>query len=382
MRRRRSTRVKAVTEDADGRATDGTPSPDRRRTFGRETAVSDFAEARARRALADAGLDFAMPLTRANSVTNEVWLSSDYVIRVNRRPNQRLRREAYLGPLLPESVNYPEVVAYGGTLGADWLIVARQPGAVLSRAWPSMTVGERRSAIRQLAQLLRQLHAVRRPPDLPPIDAAPQLLADREFSVTEPLLRAIDFVATMPFVPPDLAEHSARVVRATGSALEPFDTGHLVHGDLTFENILWDGRAITALLDFEWARGGPPDLDLDVLLRFCALPFLHVAADYEAETLARDYAQVPYWLCEDYPELFSHPCQLERSRLYCIAYDIRELLQFPPPAPAERLSPHHPLNRLDRTLRGIGHLDRLAGGLDPELPWDFTAAAGPPLAPR
>jgi hypothetical protein len=172
------------------------------------------------------------------------------------------------------------------------------------------------------------------------------------------------------------------IVADTYGVLEPFDTSHMVHGDLHFENVLWDGRAITALVDFEWARGGPADLDLDVLLRFCAFPYLHVAEDYEAITLSKDYAPVPYWLAEDYPELFDHPNLLERMRLYCIAYDVRELLTFPPPQDGFHLSPHHPVNRLERTAKGISHLDRLADGMDPELPWDFSPVVGPPLARR
>jgi hygromycin-B 7''-O-kinase len=341
---------------------------------------SQWAEARARRALAEAGLDYAMPLTRASSVTNEVWIGAEVVIRVNRRPNQRLRREAFLGPLLPPEVHYPEIVAYGGELGADWLIVRRRPGEVLSRRWPSMSTGERRSATRQFATLLCNLHEVRTPDALPDIDAAPQLLANREYGVVAPLLAALTSLRGLRFVDPVLIGALHEIVEDTHQVLEPFDTSHLVHGDLHFENVLWDGRAITAVLDFEWARGGPADLDLDVLLRFCAFPYLHVAEDYEAQTLSRDYAPVPYWLAEDYPGLFAHPHLLDRMRLYCIAYDVRELLTFPPPAPASQLSPHHPVNRLDRTSRGIGHLDRLADGLDPELPWDFRSVAGPPLA--
>ena len=151
-----------------------------------------WAEARARRALAEAGLDYAMPLTRASSVTNEVWLGAEYVIRVNRRPNQRLRREAYLGPLLPPEVHYPEIIAYGGELGADWLIVRRLPGEVLSRRWPTMSTGERRSATRQFAVLLRNLHAVAAPQDLPEIDAAPQLLAAREYGFFANVNPAVD----------------------------------------------------------------------------------------------------------------------------------------------------------------------------------------------
>lgn len=341
-----------------------------------------WAEARARRALAEAGLDYRMPLRRASSVTNEVWIGPEFVIRVNRRPNQRLRREAYVGPLLPPGVHYPEIIAYGGELGADWLIVRRRPGEVLSRRWPGMSIGERRSATRQLAVLLRTLHAVPNPPDLPEIDAAPQMLAPREYGAVEPLLEALGRLRGMAHVEPRLVDEVEALVRGTHQALEPFDTRYLVHGDLHFENVLWDGRAITALVDFEWTRGGPSDLDLDVLLRFCAYPYLHVAADYERETRARDYAPVPYWLSEDYPELFAHPCQLERMRLYCVAYDVRELLSFPPVAPPAQLSPHHPLHRLERTVRGRSHLDRLAVGLDPELPWDFSPIGPPPLARR
>ena len=103
-----------------------------------------------------------------------------------------------------------------------------------------------------------------------------------------------------------------------------------MHGDLTFENVLWDGHVVTALLDFEWSRQAPADVDLDVFLRFACFPYLHVAEDYEAETRAIDYAEVPFWLAEDYPELFGFPHEFDRLRLYSIAYDVRELLAFPP----------------------------------------------------
>ena len=79
------------------------------------------------------------------------------------------------------------------------------------------------------------------------------------------------------------------MVEESAAALEPFDAPTLVHGDLTFENVLWDppSSRITAILDFEWARRGPADLDLDVLLRCVAYPKLHVAADYEHLTQHR-----------------------------------------------------------------------------------------------
>ncbi|MCX7621123.1 MAG: aminoglycoside phosphotransferase family protein [Acidimicrobiales bacterium] len=321
-----------------------------------------FAMARARRALSEAGLNYQMPLERASSVTNEVWLSPEYVIRVNRQPNQRLRREALIGPALPPSVNYPEVVAYGGQLGADWLIARRQPGNVLSRCWPSMSIEERREAVRQFANILRNLHQVTAPPDLPEI-ATPQLLDGRRFHTTEPLLEALEKAETFQHVDRGFIAEIRRIVEDLAPSIEPFNVPTLIHGDLHFENVLWDNLHITALLDFEYARAGPPDLDLDVFLRFCAYPFLHVAEDYEHLTRAEDYAPIPYWLADDYPELFATPKLFERTQLYSIAYDVRELLQFPPARPPRELSRYHPYNRLELVVRGTSHLHRLAGRL-------------------
>ena len=319
---------------------------------------SPMAMARARHALVQAGLDATVPLEPASSVTNEVWLSPTHVVRVNRRPNQRLRREAILGPSLPGEIGYPMVVAYGGRMGADYLVVKRGPGAPLAHCWPDMSDGARRTAISQLATKLRRLHQTPGPADLPTIDA-PQMLRGDTLSPVMSLLVALDQARALPHVDKGLIDDIERLVYELTSAIEPFTSDYLVHGDLTFENVLWDGREITAILDFEWARTSPPDVDLDVFLRFCCLPQFHVGDEWVARTRPEDYADVPWWLQEDYPELFGAPRQLDRLRLYAVAYDLRDLTMFPPAAPASQLSEHHALNRLRSTLVGRGHLDLL-----------------------
>jgi len=319
-----------------------------------------FALARARQALEEAGLPLDLRLERASSVTNEVWLSDRYVVRVNRHPNQRLRREAAIGPLLPAEVGYPPVEAYGGHLGKDWLIVHRVPGRPLSRCWPGMTRDERRRAVGQIADKLRALHRFDCPDDVPPVDA-PQLLDPHTFRAVDPLLVALDQAASLPYVDPGLLDRVRSLVLDTCSTIEPYDQRTFIHGDVTFENVLWDGHAVTALLDFEFSRTAPADVDLDVLLRFCAFPYLHVAEDYERDTRAIDYAEVPFWLAEDYPDLLGFPHQFERLRLYSIAYDIHDLITVPPTRSMRELSPHHALRRLERTVEGMSHLDQLAG---------------------
>lgn len=325
--------------------------------------ASGLGRARALRALATVGVP-SKGLVRADSVTNDVWLTDDYVVRVNRDASLRLHREAVLSQVLPPVIGYPAVVQHAGEVGSDWLVSVRVPGRPLSRCWPTMTPQVRRRAVKQLADKLRVVHATRCP-RLDGLVDAPQLLdaAPTGRRAVNRLLVAIEQACRLPNVDPGPLRDAAQLVEATAGALEPFDVGTIVHGDLTFENVLWDGDRVTAILDFEFARPGPPDLDLDVLLRFAALPHMHVAADYEAETRAADYADVPWWLAEDYPELFAHPQQFERMRIYSLAWDVREVLEFPPTEPVNRLHRHHPLKRISHVLRGTSYLDRLNGGV-------------------
>jgi hypothetical protein len=324
------------------------------------SAWSGLELARAKHALKAAGLDPSLMLTRMSSVTNEVWLSDQFAIRVNRRPDKRLWREANLGPQLPPEVCYPEIVGYGTGVGFDWLVVVRQPGQVLSRCWPGMAPAERRVAVRQLAFMLRTLHATPAPSGLIDVNehGAPQLLSGAHgVAPVAPLLEALSRASVLPHVDLEVVNDAVSYVKRAAPTIEPFDARTLVHGDLTFENVLWDGQQVTALIDFEWARPAPSDLELDVLLRFCAYPFLHVAADYEAETTAEAYEEVPSWLAEDYPDLFASPRLVDRLRLYAIAFEVRQLLMQPPKVPARELSPDHPLHRLLRLLSHRSYLD-------------------------
>lgn len=322
-----------------------------------------LARARAMRALSEAGIE-ATGLHRADSVTNDVWLTNQYVVRVNRDASMRLYREAVLSQVLPLEVGYPPVVQHGGEVGSDWLLLERLPGVSLSRAWPQMSHVQRRHAVRQLTERLRSVHTTACP-RLDGLSDVPQLLdpAPTGAQAVIKLLEGLERASTLTHVDAGVTGDAIDMVNTLASALDPFDAVTVVHGDLTFENVLWDGANVTAVLDFEFARPGPPDLDLDVLLRFISLPHLHVPADYEAATRVEDYADVPWWMAEDYPDLFAHPRQFDRSRIYSIAWDVRELLAFPPNEPLHTVHRHHPYRRLANVLRGTSYLDRLNGAV-------------------
>ena len=321
--------------------------------------MSGLAMARARHALARAGLDPKLGLTRLSSVTNEVWAAEDYIVRVNRHPIPRLWREATLASLLPQDVGCPPIIGYGGIIGSDWMVNLRVPGEALSRCWPTLTPQLRRDAIRQLADRVRLLHDFATPEPLPEL-GAPQLLDTTSLgSPVEPLLQALDIVQELPEIDPVMALQLKVLIRDLSSALDQFPVMGMIHGDLHFENVLWYRDEITALIDFEYTRPAPPDLELDVFLRFCAYPFLHVAPDYQDRTNCDDYAEVPGWLAEELPELFAADRLFDRLRVYAVAYDVRDLLESPPDRPVEDLDHLHPYHRLLGMLEGQSHLDRM-----------------------
>lgn len=319
-----------------------------------------LAELRARTALRSAGLDPTVPLERASSVTNEVWLTPTHVVRVNRRPDNRLAREAALAETLPAEVGYPTIVAVGAHHGGDWLVVRRVRGTPLAHRWPDLAVADRRRAVKQLAARLAAVHATPTPDGLPPMLRAPQLLESGAAEPVIPVLDALERAADLDRVDRGVMAEAIDLVRELAPVLAPFESDTLIHGDVTFENVLWDSGEVTALLDLEWSRPGPRDLDLDIILRCCAHPELHVAAQHAARTSAQDYRDVPAWLAEDYPELFSAPNWIDRLRLYSIAYDVRDLLAFPPSVRVSALPPLHPYHRLVRVVQGTSYLDSIS----------------------
>lgn len=318
-----------------------------------------FAFARARQALRDAGLPDDGEMVSASSTRNEVVLCGEYVVRVNRQPNQRLRREAMWCHSLPLRSWTPRVVAHGGELGADFLIVVRRPGQPLSRAWPTMSTPDRKRAIDQLAAAMAELHSTVVNPQIPRLTRTTHLLDPDCLNPVMPMLTALDRLRHNRNVDPGLCHDLESIIHHTAHAFDDYSTTHMIHGDLTFENVLWDGNTITALLDFEWSRGAPSDIDLDVILRYCALPFAHVPAEFADLHSTSDYFEVPGWLAAAHPAMFDHPHLLQRLTLASIAFDLNELAEEPPEKRRSELGPLHPLNRLTKLLSGTGPLHQL-----------------------
>ena len=122
--------------------------------------------------------------------------------------------------------------------------------------------------------------------------------------------------------------------------------GAVLHGDLHLWNVIELDGSLQTLLDFEWVRLGPPDLDLQAFLRA------------EAETESDDV--IPR-LASHYPGIASHPHVVERLWLYDLACTLRDVIVCPATKAPEDLEPSHPLRRLAAIVRGPQYIQRLLG---------------------
>jgi aminoglycoside phosphotransferase (APT) family kinase protein len=287
------------------------------------------------------------------SWSNDAWLCGDFVVRVCFRGDRtRMTREAALGRSLPPEVLYPRVLDAGADDDLAWMVVARVQGEALWERWKAMPHAQLRPIARAFADVLRALHAW-----TPPDDVLAQLRA-HDFDAGpvarditghdllplpaprwEPL---VDHAVTMPFVDPG-------VVRACAARLhelrahDPFvgACSSVVHGDANFANALEHDGQLTALLDYEWARLGPPDAEL--------VSFVRAAGYWRGEPRA-ERPPVIAWLRDDYPELFAAPGLRERVWVTELTYILRQLVVWPMDRPAAEQPDEHPVHTLPRLI--------------------------------
>ncbi len=274
---------------------------------------------------------------------NETWLCEPYVVRLTSDPNARLlAQEASLLQYIADTIPVPTVIAHGCNDNGEWMIQEKIDGVPLAHVWGTLTEATRRAAVIHLAEIVQTLHQL-------PCDtlALASLPTDWLSSV-------------LPAAAQQLAEQSKplahvdhglmdEVIHYLGQLADLHLTGDewgLIHGDLHFDNLLWDGEQIVALIDFEKACYAPLTLELDLFLRYCAFPALFVAEEFEHLTHRRDYRQVPFWFQQAYPHLFRSPTLQQQLKLYTLHYDLQLLQNFPPRATVDPSEEDHLINRI------------------------------------
>jgi aminoglycoside phosphotransferase (APT) family kinase protein len=291
-----------------------------------------------------AGLRLTGDEVFVESGSNDTWfLSGETVLQVCYRGDvDRLVREAELLAVLPGSVPGPAVLDYGRDRLMSWIVVRRVHAGSLWRAWRSETGAGRRSYVRQLAQIMRSLHSWQPPAQVlaryaaaecPEAETDPVAIAASTLTPLSAgqLGRLIEHVRATMFTDQDVLDTiAARLAGVAARITISRDADVVLHGDCTPANILVRDGRVVALLDFEWSRRGPRDIEV-------TLPAFSAWADGPP---------ILPWLAEFYPELFDVPGFEQRHWFYRAGFALRSLIHWPAFAPEPELPKNHGLRQL------------------------------------
>ena len=312
------------------------------------------------RTLAAAGLPGTGRFLPKAGWVSRVWVGDEYVVRLsNGQFRDSFRHEATVVSLLAGSeVPHARHLGHGDGPDGPWCVSERVPGRTLHDAWLGADVSTRRAMIESLGAALRALHRVPVSADLLPPWLADALAGKPRAAYHPPVVNAVlgqvEAARRRPGCDSRLLADVAGWVRER-LALFAADKPVLVHGDVHGSNVIVDEGRVTGLLDFAEALAQPADVELDIILRWCAkaneYPSVPGGRVLDETTLT----DVPGWLRGAYPELFGR----EQLRERLLFYDMQRELA---------LYTHHPVadereaarERIARVLSGHNHLDGLA----------------------
>jgi len=155
------------------------------------------------------------------------------------------------------------------------------------------------------------------------------------------LISIVPAVRLVPFVDQGLIDQAVARIHDLRD-LDPFTNPEsegfsVIHGDATPSNIMVHEGQVSGLIDFEYSRMAPRDLEL-----------------LSPVTFASGYGLT--WLHEDYPRLFAGDDIRDRLWLYELCCALRQLIWWPPENKQhEGRSDHPPISRLRSLIDEPSH---------------------------
>jgi aminoglycoside phosphotransferase (APT) family kinase protein len=248
---------------------------------------------------------------------NQVYrIDEEYVLRIGARENafQRLQRETELIRGLPPELPVPKIVAFGEQEGIVYQIQQFIPGQKLSAAWKDLPPLEQENIVAELAAFLKILHG-RAAQSFGYLSEEVRRQASWADYLTEKFDRTLQELDALRIrMVPGFVELAGNYFAEHQGALRDA-LPVLVHGDLTFMNILVRRGKISALLDFEYAMQAPTEYELRALEDFCLYPNDYVEDD-QPGLCAGDFAGFFQLLRKHDPRRFEVPRLRERMNLY------------------------------------------------------------------
>jgi aminoglycoside phosphotransferase (APT) family kinase protein len=210
----------------------------------------------------DLGVPDSIEQTERGSA-NEVYIVDNaYIVRTDGQDTEARfhfkGEQRALECLQAADVPVPKVVAVDEE--ADYLITSKMRGEPLVDSWSALSSSAQERIARQAGSYLAKIHNVT-------FDQIGTLLHLGKFDtwygyIDDYYRHHAGIALESGSITQEAYARGLAMVRDHKDFLDTVQTGHLVHNDYHFENVLQEDGEVTGIIDFEWALAGDPVWDL------------------------------------------------------------------------------------------------------------------------
>ena len=234
--------------------------------------------------------------------TNTIYKIGDYILRLCTDNNNEKRfaneinfyKENNDNPGIPKlylSDTTKSIVPY------YYEVIEKVNGKTLYEIWPKLSNSEKLDIVKQIISIIRPFHLRK------------EESYDFEKELNSELLVLKEKCNLDDSLFNDLTSICSKYFKE--------NTFGLIHGDLHFDNFIFDGTKVH-LLDFERSKVAPIDYDFRLFSMYDSLPYLWASAQTDMLTVESDYTDLIDMFLDNYPELSKIPNIRERIEFYSI----------------------------------------------------------------
>lgn len=238
--------------------------------------------------------------------TNTIYQVENYIIRIcTKKENEEKFANEIEFYQNNQNENIPKLIMSDKTktiIPYYYEIIEKIEGKTLYEIWYKLKEEERKEVILKLISSIRKLHNIK----------------VKEYDFKEYIKNKIKEYLTLCNITDELFED---LLNYCDIYFKENKFG-LIHGDLHFDNIIYNKGKIT-LLDFEYVMPASIDYDFRILNRCKEVPWHWASAKTDMLTIENDYQNLIPTIIENYQELKEIPHLQERL----LIYDIIELLK-------------------------------------------------------
>lgn len=234
--------------------------------------------------------------------TNTIYLVDNYILRIctDNSNESRFVNEINFYKENSDNNGIPKLFLSDTTKNIVpyyYEVIEKVNGKTLYEIWPKLSNDEKIGVVKQIINIIRPFHLRKEEP----YDFEGQLIA--ELLVLKEKCNLDDSLFN------DLTSICSEYFKENRFGL--------IHGDLHFDNFIFDGENVR-LLDFERSKVAPIDYDFRLFSRYDSEPYLWASAQTDMLTVESDYSDLIDMFLDNYPELNEIPNIRERIEFYSI----------------------------------------------------------------